>query len=155
MACVLECGTCHRTKCTYSTKSYSSRYPHRHVTLTPHYLGVPLAELLDIVVEVERNYKRDIPYHNFRHAVDVTHTLFYMLRDLGAVRFFVQIDLVAVLFAAVGETRDVHVRIHWHDDDATRYPISSVTILAILASTISTRSTVKRNSLNATTIFPC
>jgi hypothetical protein len=69
--------------------------------MTPQYLNIPLVQLLDFLADVERNYERKNPYHNFHHAVDVTSTLFFMLRDLGAVRFFVQVDLIAIVFAAV------------------------------------------------------
>ena len=68
--------------------------------MMPQLLDVDLVELLDFIVEVERNYQSSNPYHNFRHAMDVSYMVYHMLNRLNAVRFFVQLDLIVILLAA-------------------------------------------------------
>ena len=92
--------------------------------MMPQLLVVDLVEVLDLIVEVERNYQSFNPYHNFRHAMDVTYMMYHMLLELNAVRFFVQLDLIVLLVAAL--CHDIS-----HPGLNNLYQINSKTELAI------------------------
>lgn len=69
--------------------------------MAPQLLDIELVELLDFIVDVDRSYLSENPYHNFRHAMDVTFVLFHMLNDLDLVRYFIQMDLMILLLSGL------------------------------------------------------
>lgn len=48
-----------------------------------HTFGISTEKLYRFVAEVSKHYHRDVIYHNFRHAFDVTHALYYYLTEGG------------------------------------------------------------------------
>jgi hypothetical protein len=63
-------------------------------------LGKTLQELLALVVDIDRLYQVN-PYHSFRHAVDVTYIVFYMMRSVGLERFLTPLDMATMLLSAL------------------------------------------------------
>ena len=52
------------------------------------------------IVEVRSTYNAN-PYHNFRHAFDVTQTVFSMLTTFGASALLTHTDILGLLLAAL------------------------------------------------------
>eukprot|EP00158_Paraphelidium_tribonemae_P006196 Partr_v1_DN27723_c1_g1_i1_m67801 putative Phosphodiesterase len=57
-------------------------------------------ELLDFIIEVDEGYHNN-PYHSFRHAVDVTFVVHYMIQSHDAGKYLTDLDISIVLISAL------------------------------------------------------
>ena len=62
-----------------------------------------LGKLLSFAVDMYKNYK-NVPYHSFYHAMDVTYMTYYLLTDMGLYEQLAlkKTDLATLLLAALG-----------------------------------------------------
>lgn len=63
-------------------------------------IGVSPSQMLDFFVDVDTTYS-DAPYHSFYHAVDIVTVLYFMLVELEAVRYLTNMEIAALLVAAL------------------------------------------------------
>jgi hypothetical protein len=63
-------------------------------------LKIPEDKLRSFLLQVKNQY-RDVPFHNFFHAFNVTHTMFYFLHSCGIKEKFSPIELVALLLSCL------------------------------------------------------
>jgi hypothetical protein len=63
--------------------------------------NVPKDKFQNFLVEVRNNYSKKNPYHNFRHAFDVTHTIYLLLTNTSAAGYLSYLEIFSVLVAAL------------------------------------------------------
>ncbi|ORY93452.1 hypothetical protein BCR43DRAFT_496958 [Syncephalastrum racemosum] len=63
-------------------------------------IHVTPSQLLDFFVDVDTTYL-SAPYHSFYHAVDIVTVLYFMLHDLNAAQYLSDLDIAALLIAAL------------------------------------------------------
>jgi response regulator RpfG family c-di-GMP phosphodiesterase len=63
--------------------------------------NVPKDKFQNFLNECRNNYVRKNPYHNFRHAFDVTQTVYLLLTSGGAAAYLSYLEIFAVLIGAV------------------------------------------------------
>jgi len=63
--------------------------------------NVPKDKFQTFLVEVRNNYSKKNPYHNFRHAFDVTHTIYLLLTTTSAAGYLSYLEIFALLVAAL------------------------------------------------------
>ncbi|XP_056594247.1 dual specificity calcium/calmodulin-dependent 3',5'-cyclic nucleotide phosphodiesterase 1A isoform X3 [Triplophysa dalaica] len=79
---------------------------------------IPVSSLVSFVEALEVGYtKFRNPYHNLIHAADVTQTVHYLLLKTGMVHWLTELEIFAMLFAAVvhdyehtGTTNNFHIQ---------------------------------------------
>ncbi|XP_042574936.1 calcium/calmodulin-dependent 3',5'-cyclic nucleotide phosphodiesterase 1A-like isoform X2 [Cyprinus carpio] len=79
---------------------------------------IPVSALVSFVEALEVGYsKHKNPYHNLIHAADVTQTVHYLLLKTGMVHWLTELEIFAMLFAAVihdyehtGTTNNFHIQ---------------------------------------------
>ncbi|XP_016327664.1 calcium/calmodulin-dependent 3',5'-cyclic nucleotide phosphodiesterase 1C-like, partial [Sinocyclocheilus anshuiensis] len=79
---------------------------------------IPVSALVSFVEALEVGYsKHRNPYHNLIHAADVTQTVHYLLLKTGMVHWLTELEIFAMLFAAVvhdyehtGTTNNFHIQ---------------------------------------------
>ncbi|PRP87767.1 cAMP phosphodiesterase [Planoprotostelium fungivorum] len=81
-------------------------------------------------LETIRQHYRPNPYHNFRHAFDVTHTCFMFLKMGNAVSMLTSLDILSLMVAAVCHDLD-------HPATTNSFQIASKSKLAITYNDIS------------------
>jgi len=62
---------------------------------------MPVEKLRHFLVEMKHGYSNKNPYHNFRHAFDVTQACYLFLTTAGAAEFFTHLEITSLLFAAL------------------------------------------------------
>jgi hypothetical protein len=63
--------------------------------------NVPKDKYTNLLNDVRNNYMRKNPYHNFRHAFDVTQTVYLLLTNAGAAPMLLHLEIFAILVAAL------------------------------------------------------
>ena len=63
--------------------------------------SVPLEKFQNLLNDVRNNYSKKNPYHNFRHAFDVTQTVYLLLTNAQAASLLSYIEIFAILIAAL------------------------------------------------------
>jgi CheY-like chemotaxis protein len=63
--------------------------------------SVPKDKFQNLLCEVKSNYVKKNPYHNFRHAFDVTQTVYLLLTTAGAAAYLSYLEIFSILLAAV------------------------------------------------------
>lgn len=63
--------------------------------------NVPKDKFQNFLNDCRNNYVRKNPYHNFRHAFDVTQTVYLLLTSGGAAAYLSYLEIFAVLIGAV------------------------------------------------------
>jgi len=63
--------------------------------------NVPRDKFSNFLGEVRNNYSRKNPYHNFRHAFDVTQTVYLLLTSANAASYLSYLEIFAILIAAI------------------------------------------------------
>jgi hypothetical protein len=58
--------------------------------------------VLNQFIRIIRQHYFSNPYHNFQHAFAVVHSVFSILSNFGFSKFFTQLDILALLLAALG-----------------------------------------------------
>jgi len=58
-------------------------------------------KLHSFLIEVRHGYSKKNPYHNFRHAFDVTHCCYLILTSGGAMELLTHLEIVALLISAI------------------------------------------------------
>lgn len=64
-----------------------------------------MQKLRNLVDEVEKNYKR-VPYHNFTHAFNIIHVVYYLLMHTKMLGYLEDIDVLAAMIGAMGHDLD-------------------------------------------------
>ncbi len=64
-------------------------------------LQIPLDTMYSFLEKLYQNYNPLNPYHNFYHATDVMQTVFLMLKKLKANEFMSNIEIFALMVAAI------------------------------------------------------
>lgn len=62
-------------------------------------------KLKNLIVTIERNYKR-VPYHNFTHAFNIVHFVYFLLRTTRLREYLEDIDVLALMLGALGHDID-------------------------------------------------
>ena len=62
-------------------------------------------KLRAFIAAVERNYKR-VPYHNFTHAFNIVHFVYFLLRTTKLREYLEEIDVLALMLGALGHDID-------------------------------------------------
>ena len=81
-------------------------------------------KLFKFLYEIKENYKQ-VPYHNWRHAVDVTQFLTYQLLLIDAEKYFSKLELFGLIISSI--CHDVN-----HDGFTNVYNVKAETPLGIL-----------------------
>jgi hypothetical protein len=63
--------------------------------------NIPPDTMFSFLDKLYQNYNPLNPYHNFFHATDVTQTVFLMLKKLNASDFLSNVEIFALLVAAI------------------------------------------------------
>jgi len=63
--------------------------------------NIPRERFQSFLNEVRNNYSKKNPYHNFRHAFDVTHTVYLLLTNSRAADHLSYLEIFAVLVAGI------------------------------------------------------
>lgn len=63
-------------------------------------LDITPSTLLDFLIDVDTTYL-NAPYHSFYHAVDIVTVLYYILTELEADQYLSNLDIAALLIAAL------------------------------------------------------
>jgi len=63
--------------------------------------NVPKEKFHNFLTDARNNYSRKNPYHNFRHAFDVTQTVYLFLTNAGAAAMLNYLEIFALLVAAI------------------------------------------------------
>jgi len=63
--------------------------------------NIPRDRFQNFLNEVRNNYSKKNPYHNFRHAFDVTHTVYLLLTNSRAADHLSYLEIFAVLVAGI------------------------------------------------------
>jgi hypothetical protein len=58
------------------------------------------SKLESFILKVKEQY-RDNPYHNFRHAFDVTQSVYSFLVEMKAINYLTNLDLLVLLVSAL------------------------------------------------------
>ncbi|KAF7722786.1 High affinity cAMP-specific and IBMX-insensitive 3',5'-cyclic phosphodiesterase 9A [Apophysomyces ossiformis] len=58
------------------------------------------SQVLDFLIDVDAAYL-DAPYHSFYHAADIVIMLYYLLYEMGAMRYLSDLDVATLLLAAL------------------------------------------------------
>ncbi len=86
------------------------------------------AQLHSFLVAISRSYKTEadgVPYHNWVHAFDVTHTLYRFIRLSRAFELYTSLEILSALVAVVAH--DVgHPGVSNHFLVATRHPLATL-----------------------------
>lgn len=61
---------------------------------------IPREKLRNLLTDINQNYKKN-PYHNFRHAFDVTQTVYLILTNANAASLLGYLEIMAILVAAL------------------------------------------------------
>eukprot|EP01116_Phalansterium_solitarium_P020028 TRINITY_DN5788_c0_g1_i1.p1 TRINITY_DN5788_c0_g1~~TRINITY_DN5788_c0_g1_i1.p1 ORF type:complete len:1275 (+),score=428.42 TRINITY_DN5788_c0_g1_i1:108-3932(+) len=87
--------------------------------------AVPYDRLINFLTELSATY-REVPYHNFFHAIDVTQTVFYFLVAASSLStIFSPVEILAILVAALCHDVD-------HGGVNNAYHVKAQTPLALL-----------------------
>jgi len=63
--------------------------------------NIPREKFQNFLNEVRNNYSKKNPYHNFRHAFDVTHTVYLLLTHSRAADYLSYLEIFAALVAGI------------------------------------------------------
>lgn len=63
--------------------------------------SIPPIHMRNFLVDVCNNYSKKNPYHNFRHAFDVTQTIYLMLTNCNAASYLSYHEILAILIAGM------------------------------------------------------
>jgi len=63
--------------------------------------NIPLERLQQFLLEVKKGYRKDNPYHNFRHAVDVAHWVYLILATTSASSRLSYLSILCLLVAGL------------------------------------------------------
>lgn len=87
-------------------------------------IGIKKLQFQDYLIAVDESYRLN-PFHNFYHAVCVTHFIHMLLYETGAKDVLTSVNLFAVIFSAIVHDVD-------HPGNTNAYEVNKGTRLAIL-----------------------